>query len=112
MNNVKNFEQFLNKNTNIVLKKGDKVLINSVMMKDNIEFFEKLLKKALKKQFNKKIHCAGEKYTEVYNRSLNGDIATVTSVENSISDSAFVNLIFDDGFEFSTTKKTILKIVI
>jgi hypothetical protein len=106
---IKNWNKFLNENIEIDFKKGDKVLVNSDIVKKQMEFHESLLKNTLGNHFKKEIHMAGNN-TELYDRALRCDVATIIWVERSKNDSAMVNLIFDDGFECSTTKTSISKV--
>jgi len=110
INKVKNYRQFLNEDINTDFKKGDKVLVNPDIKKNQMDEHEKLLRKSLGKHFKREIHMAGENNTELYDRALSGNVATITWVENSKNDSAIVNLIFDDGFECSSTKTSISKV--
>jgi hypothetical protein len=91
-------------------KKGDKVLVNPEIIKNQMKRHEKMIKKSLGKDFKKEIHMVGDKNPELYDRALLGDIATITWVERNKNDSAMVNLIFDDGFECSATKTSISKV--
>lgn len=109
INNVKNFGQFLNENLLNSFKKGDKVLVNPDIIKNQMKKHEEMIKKSLGNYFKKEIHMGSEN-TDLYNRALSGDIATITWVEKSKNDNTMVNLIFDDGFECSVTKSSILKV--
>lgn len=102
-------EQFLNEELTIDFKKGDKVLVNPEIIKNQMERHEKMVKKSLGKNFKREIHMAGEN-TMLYDKALSGDIATVAWVEQSENDSSMVNLIFDDGFECSATKTSIFQL--
>lgn len=93
------------------LKKGYKVLVNPEIIKNQMEHYEKMIKRSLGKNFKKEIHMDGEN-TNLYDKALLGDVATITWVDKSKNDSAMVNLIFDDGFECSTTKASISKVVV
>lgn len=106
---VKNWGQFLNEELTTDFKKGDKVLVDPEIIKSQMEDHEEMVRELLGKNYKKEIHMAGEK-TELYDKALSGDIATVTWSERSKNDSAMVNLIFDDGFECSTTKTSISKV--
>lgn len=107
---VKNWKQFLNEELTTDFKKGDKVLVNPEIIKNQMERHEKIVKKSLGKDFKREIHMAGENNTMLYDKALSGDIATITWVERSKNDSSMVNLIFDDGFECSATKTSISKV--
>jgi len=93
----------------INVKKGDKILIDAPIVKNLMEEYENLLKKALGKHFNKQIHMAGQT-TELYDKALNGEIATITWVDHSTSDNSMIEFVFEDGFEASTIRKAIIPI--
>lgn len=109
INKVKNWKQFLNEEITTDFKKGDKVLVNPEIIKNQMESYEKMMKKALGKHFKREIHMAGQ-HDGLYDKALSGDIATVTWVERGKNDSAMVVLIFDDGFECGATKTSISKV--
>jgi hypothetical protein len=88
------------------MKKNQRVLLDIDILRKEISDYRILLEKINTPSNIMKIML--ENNYKIYNYALEEKEATITFVENSLNDSARVNLIFDDGFECSASKKSLI----
>jgi len=102
---ILNYTKFIENKNNLKLK--DKVIIDVNILLKEIEHHKKLLKKV--NTPTNMIKSMLENNYKIYDYALNKKEAIITWMDNSDGESSMVNLKFEDGFECSSSKKSLIK---